>query len=203
ALGRLLAQDLQPYRRVADQRADVDRRAARLERVQELGEALERPLPPDAGEERLQGHALDALPRAQDELTVCRPGRRDAQAAVAHHQRRDAVPGRDRQHAIPEHLGVVVRVDVDEAGSDDGALGVDGARGAAGHVADRRDATVAHGDVAAPARRARAVDQRAAADQEIVVLAHGPLFSFSVDLLSWAAARRSPTHRARAAGCRG
>src|SRR5262249_45890407 len=82
--------------------------------AEELGEGPERPLAAGGGEQRLQRHALGALERAQDELAMPGTGGRDAEAAVAHHHRGDAVPGRDRQHAVPEHLGVVVRVDVDE-----------------------------------------------------------------------------------------
>ena len=44
ALGRLLAHHVQADRRVADERADVDRRAAALDRVEELGKGLERPV---------------------------------------------------------------------------------------------------------------------------------------------------------------
>ena len=90
----------------------------------------------------------------------CRPRRRDAEAAVADHHGRDAVPGRDRQHAIPEHLRVVVRVDVDEARRDGAAARVERARGAAAHVAERGDAPAADADVAA-ARRARRCRRRA------------------------------------------
>ena len=42
--------------------------------------------------------------------------RRDREAAVAGDDRRDAVPARRREPRIPEHLRVVVGVDVEEAG---------------------------------------------------------------------------------------
>ena len=145
----------------------------RLDRVEELGEALERPVAADAREQRVERHALDALERAQHQLAVRRSRGGDAEAAVAHDDRRDPVPGRDRQHAVPEDLGVVVRVDVDEAGRDDRALGVERAAGGAADVAQRGDAAATDAEVAAPRRGARAVDQRAAADQEVEVLGHG------------------------------
>jgi hypothetical protein len=74
---------------------------------------------PDARLERGERHALDVLERPEDQLAMRRPRRRDAEAAVADDDRRDAVPRGDREHAVPEDLRVVVRVDVDEAGRDD------------------------------------------------------------------------------------
>ena len=74
--------------------------------------------------------------------------------------------GDTREHAVPQDLGVVVGVDVDEAGRDDAAGGVD--RGSRSAVAGRRlpMATTlpsSMADVAGDARGAGAVDDRAAA----------------------------------------
>ena len=60
-------------------------------------------------------HVLDVLQRADEQLAVLGPDRRDREAAVAGDDRRDAVPARRRERRVPEHLGVVVGVDVDEA----------------------------------------------------------------------------------------
>ena len=68
---------------------------------------------------------------------------------------------------IPEELGVVVGVDVDEAGSDHEATGVDGATGALVDLAHGDDAAVAHADVGHPPWRSRPVDQRAALDENV------------------------------------
>src|SRR5690606_20015957 len=54
----------------------------------------------------------------------------------------------------------------------EGAVGVDLAPAPAGHVADLGDGAVADGDVGGAARSSRAVDHRAAADDEIV-FGHG------------------------------
>ena len=53
-----------------------------------------------------------------DHVVVLGPGRRDREAAVAGHHGGDAVVRRRPQRRIPEHLRVVVGVDVDEAGRD-------------------------------------------------------------------------------------
>jgi hypothetical protein len=177
ALRRLLAHDVESHRRVADERADVDRGAAALDRDEELREALERPVRADPGPERVERHALDLLERAEHEVAVRGARRRDAEPAVPHHDRRDAVPRRDREHPVPEDLGVVVRVDVDEAGRDHRAVGVHDTLRTTGHLAERRDAAGTDADVAAPCGCAGAVDERAAADEEVVVLGHESLLT--------------------------
>ena len=108
------ADDEEPQRGVADERADVEALAAPVERGEVLGERLEAPV--DALVEGLHRHALDVLERAHDDVAVLGSRRRDAEAAVAHHHTRDPVPARRREVAVPEDLRVVVRVDVDEAG---------------------------------------------------------------------------------------
>ena len=75
--------------------------------------------------EALERHALDAREHAHQ--VVARPGRerRDREAAVAADHGRDAVERARRERRVPEGLRVVVGVDVDEAGRDDEARGVD------------------------------------------------------------------------------
>ena len=58
-------------------------------------------------------------------LAVLGAGRRDREAAVAGDDGGDAVEARRRERRVPEHLRVVVRVDVDEPGRDDVAAGVE------------------------------------------------------------------------------
>ena len=71
--------------------------------------------------------------------------------------------GVDRQREVG------MRLDVDEAGRDDLTLRVDRpAGGALVTWLDRDDASAANGDVRPPGRRAGAVDDVAAADDEIV-----------------------------------
>jgi hypothetical protein len=45
--------------------------------------------------------------------------RGEAEAAVTNYDRRDPVPSGNRQVRVPEDLGVVMGVKVDEAGRDD------------------------------------------------------------------------------------
>ena len=96
----------------------VEERAALLDRVEVLRERLEL-VPRHAREERVGRHVLDVLQRADEQLAVLGPHRRDREAAVAGDDRRHAVPARRGERRVPEDLRVVVRVDVDEAGRDD------------------------------------------------------------------------------------
>ena len=74
------------------------------------------------------GDVLDAFHQLDEPVVVGRAHRREADAAVADDDRGDAVPRR-RDHALaPRRLAVVVGVDVDEAGRDEQAVGVDDAR---------------------------------------------------------------------------
>jgi hypothetical protein len=88
---------------------------------------------------------------------------------------------------LRQHRLVVVGVRVDEAGRDDAAGGVDRLFGCvACEVADGGNAAVDDAYVGVEARRLGAVDDGAAADQQVVVgdwLVHFCPFSFSGDVV--------------------
>jgi hypothetical protein len=99
-----------------------------------------------------------------------RPAGRDREAAVADHGGGDAERRRGRERRVPGDLGVEVGVAVDDAGHQRQAVGLDDAPGTL-RVADaRRDAhdpSLGDGDVGPSGRRAAAVEQLGAADQEV------------------------------------
>ena len=78
---------------------------------------------------------------------------RDAVAAVTGDDRGHAVPTRRRQGRIPQHLRVVVRVDVDEPGRHDAPGRIDLASRRT--VADLDDPTVGDADIGRGPRAAR------------------------------------------------
>src|SRR5919107_4378593 len=100
-------------------------------------------------------------------VAVARPDRREADAAVAHHRRGDAVLGGGREVRVPHRLPVVVGVDVHEARRDESAARVDLLAAAAGHFADGGDPPVLDGDVRLEGGAPGAVDDGAAADDEV------------------------------------
>src|SRR5205085_7421698 len=119
------------------------------------------------------GNVLDAFHQLDELLTVPGLAGREADAAVAHHSRGDAVPGRRRRVRVPGRLAVIVGVNVDEAGRHDAAFGVDLLGTSARDLADNSDAPVPDGDIGLARCGPRAVDHRAVADDEAILLDHG------------------------------
>ena len=160
------AHDIEADHRVRHERRDVDALGQRAQRVEVLGEGLEAPV--DTRLQRRHLHAFDELERLHDELAIFGTRRRDAEAAVALHDGGDAVPRRRRQVAVPEHLRIEVRVDVDEARRQHQTRQVDlvGAF-ARSDLADSGDPPVDHFDIGLPARPAGAVDNRGATQDRV------------------------------------
>ena len=128
------------------------------------------PIPIHAGLHRLVGNRLGAGHREHRALAEIGLAGREAEAAIAEHERGHAVPSGDRAIGIPADLGVVMGVQIDEAGRDDQAVGVDGLLGEAGRAsADLGDLAVFNPDVAAIARDAGAVDDGAAFDLNVII----------------------------------
>ncbi len=186
--GGVVLQDGAPQGAVADHGGDVDADVA-VEAGQVVGGGT--PVPVDADLEGGGRHALD-LDHHGGEVggvgLVADGG--EGEAAVAHHDAGDAVEAGRGGVGVPEQLGVVVGVGVDEAGTDHLAGGVDGLGGVgARQVADGGDAALGDADVGAYPGGARAVDHRAARDEQVV---HGG-----------EATRRTPPSPDGASGFRG
>ncbi len=86
---------------------------------------------------------------------------------MAAEDRRDAVVARRADGAVPEHLGVVVCVHIDEAGAYDASTRVERLRRAFVDPTDCRDASVLDSDVTVYRRRAGAIDDAAVANNQI------------------------------------
>ena len=141
-----------------------------IECIQVFGEGLPLPLHP-----RAQGIARDifhAFHQTNEPVAAGWLGGREAHPAVSHHRRRYTVPQGLREIRIPTDLPVVVRMDVNPARRDDETIGIEGARGSPGRLADGSNTTILDGDVGALGFKPTAVHHRSAANQDIE-LGHG------------------------------
>ena len=163
-----LAHHVEPHGHVRHLRAHVHR-VRRIDAVEVLGERL--PAPGNAVVQRRARDVLHAL--HQFHQPVLGPGTHGGEpdTAVAHDDRRHAMPARRRDVLVPADLAVVVGVDVDEAGSEEVALGVDDASslGPTGsRRRDVRDLPIVDHDVPAPRRSAGAVHDSRVPDDQVV-----------------------------------
>jgi hypothetical protein len=161
-----LAHGVGANRAVRHLRSHVEPQRAAVERVEKLRKAL--PLPLDALGQRGAGNVLDALHQLDQELLLAGRHRREADAAVAEHRGGHAVGSRREKMWIPGDLAVVVRVDIDEAGCHQQAVGIDLASRRPIDPAHGHDASVLHRDVTAVAGLARAVVEGSAANDQVV-----------------------------------
>ena len=105
------------------------------------------------------------------------PGGRETDAAIAHDDGGNAVPARRGHFLIPGRLPVIMGVDVDEARRDDAARGINFLAARRTHRADDADAIPVDCDIARKGRPAAAVDDRTAANHQI--MRHGSLLAVS------------------------
>ena len=160
------AHHIDAQRMVRDLRRDIDRARQPGQRVEILRKAL--PLPVQPFRQRRAGDVLDRLHQIDQLVAVLRPHRREPDAAIAEQDRRHAMPGGGRQHRVPGRLPVVMRMDIDPARRDQQPLRLDDPPCRPGLVADRNDALAVDRDIARKARRAGAVDNGPAPDDDIV-----------------------------------
>ena len=167
AADRVVAHRRQPNRTVAHQEAGVDGRAP-VEARQPVAER--RPLPVKACAQRVERHPLDPRQHPGEVVLLVGPRGRQREATVSAEHGGDAVLHRRARGRIPEQLGVVVRVQVDEARRERLPFCVNGFRGLFvdfPFTADSDDSPVTHAHVAVTGGRAGAVDYLSVADQEI------------------------------------
>ena len=121
-----------------------------VELAEVLAERL--PVPRHPLCETVGGHALHPRQHVQQIRRRLLRQRRDAEPAVAAEDGRDAVVARRAERAVPEHLRVVVRVHVDEAGRYDVPRCIDRLTRSFADAADGGDAAILDAEVADEAR---------------------------------------------------
>ena len=109
--------------------------------------------------QRVTVHAFDEPQGLDDEIPVLGPSRCDAEPTVPLNHGGHTVPRRGRQIRIPQHLGVEMRMDVDEPRSQHEATEIHLVH-ALEIVANRRDAVVHDQHVGTTSRFPRAIHDR-------------------------------------------
>src|SRR5262245_43290982 len=160
-----LAHGVEPHRRVADERADVDAEP-RADRAHVLGERL--PVPGHAGLQDVHRDRLDVREHPGQLLARLRLHRRQRERAVADDHRGGAVVAGVGAERIPHDLGVVVAVVVDEAGGNDPPVRFDRlARGPA-EASELDDLPLGDTDVTVKRRTSGSVDDASVLDEQVV-----------------------------------
>jgi hypothetical protein len=90
---------------------------------------------------------FNALHQSDEHLVLIGSARRETHPAVAHHNGRDAMGRRGDEPILPGSLAIVVRMDVDEPGRDDPAVGVNLVAGTPLHLSYGDDATARDGNI--------------------------------------------------------
>ena len=163
----LFPHDVHPDGGVADVTAVVERRAASVDGVEILGEGLEL-VPGHARRQRVEAHVLHVLEGAGEKGDELGPDGCDGEATVPGDDARDPVERGGGEPGVPEHLGVVVGVDVDEPRGHDLTRGVElPVPAEAFPHAD--DAAFGHSDVGPTGGSSRPVDQRTSPNHDVAV----------------------------------
>ena len=118
-----LAHHVDAQRRMRQLRADIHVEISLRQPLHVIRKAF--PGPGNAGAQHRLGDVLDAFHQLDQPDMIGRPARRKADAAIAHDRCGDAVLRRGRDVLAPGDLAVIMGVDVDKAGRDQFAFGVD------------------------------------------------------------------------------
>ena len=159
-------------RAVSDESSRVRTLRQPIDRVVVLGVRL--PVPCQPVENRIARNVLDALHHLGERRAVLGTTRRERDSAVAHDDARHPVPTARGADRIPGELRIEVRVDVDEARRDEPTLGIDLTSTRAVDPAvvqsdDLGDPVGLDADVRTSRRSARAVDDGAVTNDDVVV----------------------------------
>ena len=98
-------------------------------------------------------------------LILARRGK--ANAAIAHGNRGHAIDRGGGQYPVPGRLAIIMGMDIDKAGRDQGAVRLQHTDGRALNRPNRDNLAAANADTADQARLARAIYDQAILDQEI------------------------------------
>ena len=171
--GKVLAQYVTTEGAVADHKTGVDPDMP-VEPIQVLTETL--PTPRDPLFEPGQRHAFHLCHHAPRIVGVTLLERGQGETAVAGDDRRHSVPARGRGKGIPEQLGIVMGVRIDEPRNHHKSLGVEGPNPSLVHLAELGDHAVLDPYISPNPLPSPAVNDRAPDDH---VVQHATLLAGS------------------------
>jgi hypothetical protein len=146
--------------------ADIDGVRQPLQCVHELRKSL--PLPVQPGREHRIGNFFDAFHQIHQGAAMVLLDRCEADAAIAEQHRGHTMPARGRQQRVPHRLAIVMSVCVNPARRDQKPVGIDVALGWTLFAANSGDAAIGNRDIAHKGGLAGAVDDGAAANDDVV-----------------------------------
>ena len=154
-----------PQRRMGHLRGNIDVELALVERVEIFRERL--PIPGQAFHQYRLG---DVFHHLDQRAAIFRAAGGKADTASAHQHRGDPVPRGGLHAVVPARLTVVMGVNIDEAGRDQLAAGIDLFRTAPLYGPDRDNFTATNGNIADEGLRAGPIDDGATPNHQIIGL---------------------------------
>ena len=150
-----ITHNVAPHSGMTDQRSNVHTEPL-IHCIEVLGDGF--PGPFDSGLNGFERNRFDMGQDSSEVFTIFLMRRRHRQRTVADDDGRDSVIARVRTKRVPGDLGIVVRVVVDDAGSDHRAIRIDDSLRRAADPSDLDDPPAAHGDVAVKTRQSGTVN---------------------------------------------
>ena len=161
-----LAEHVGPHRTVRHMRTHIDGARQFLQSVEILGEGFPVPFHPFG--QRGAGNVLDAFHQADEPFMLVALGGCETDAAIAHDDRRHAMPARRRHFLVPGRLAIVMRMDVDKAGCDQMTARIDLLGGIATDFSNLGNEPVLDGDIAGKPVLSGSIDDGPVADDQII-----------------------------------
>src|ERR1044071_4353236 len=135
---------------MSDQRSDIQSKTF-IERIQILRDSFPRPL--SAGLNRFKRNSFDVRQYPGQIVTVFLMRRRHSERAVADHDSGHTVIARVRAQRVPGDLSIIMRVVVDDAGSDNQTIRINRTFYRTAQSSDLDATPLRHSDVAVKPRQ--------------------------------------------------
>ena len=161
-----VAQHISAHCTVRDMRADIDGARHPFQLVEIFGETF--PVPRHPLGQCRAGNILNPFHQADQPFAAFGLSRGEANAAIAHHDSGNTVPARWSHFGVPCSLPIIMGMDVNKAGGDNFAAGIDLFAALRRNAADRSNQPAVDGDIACETGFARTIDNRAAANDQIM-----------------------------------